>query len=432
MSKIEGATCKIVIEREDGRKERGTGFFINSKQVLTCNHVLSDDQLKIEVSKIGPFDNGITLTAQVIDQCLSCDYALLEVIDDFQSEDILDVCDSTIVEDETFTIFGYPNTEEGQQIGKGLSGTISRIVIDNTISIHDIILSITDYSRSELYNAFSGSPIVNDYGQVIGILKYQDEQHLAGVSIKKALSFLKNNNIQVRQDQHNSFEAYNDVFNLYPEDIKTDCEARAINAIESKKPIDIINSLKGNLFYPTQNKQVSDIITQLKKEKDVNDSLWKGWIKLLTYVEIIKGDSSNVNHIQFNLTEIDVKTLYGDNISTNYKIDIPLKLSFYFTVGKSYFQIARSFLPIKTNQKENTCSIFNSNDENYFLQKFTSVNKKKIIPNISGDIGSGFKVEEKINFGVLSLQDLSSEIVNSVTLEEATINIEKLFIDAIK
>ena len=152
----------------------------------------------------------------------------------------------------------------------------------------------------------------------------------------------------------------------------------------------------------------------------------------MTYVEIIKGDSTNINHIEFKLTKVDIKILYGDNISTDSKITVPLKLSFYFTKGKSFFQIARGFLRTEKNQKENTCSIFNSNDEHYFLQKFTNSNKKKIIPNISGEITTGFKVEEKISFGVLGLEDLSSQIINSETLDEAIINIEKLFLDAIK
>lgn len=433
MSLLRKATCKIKVEiNADGTEvELGTGFFISENLILTSNHVIKKCTGSIEISKCHN-QNGNRLTAEIIDKCQICDYALLKLNEDFDNQHFLGLCNSEIIEEEEIQIFGYPNDVQGQDMGENLTGTISMNAQDDAKLAQDVVLDIVGFAPDTKYSAFSGSPVINEYGQVTSLLKYQAVRNLSSVSIKKALNFLKTNNIVVKPDQLHSFESYNDVFKLYPEDIKTDCEANAINVIESKNPTDIVNTLEGNLFYPKQNKTITEIITELRKDKDLNNSLWKGWIKLLTYVEIIKGDSTNVNQIQFNLTEIDVKTLYGDNISTNQKITVPLKLSFYFTKGKSYFQIARSFLPIKTNQKENTCSIFNSNDEHYFLQKFTSANKKKIIPNISGDINSSFKVEEKINFGVLSLEDLSSKIVNSKTLDEASLNIEKLFIDAIK
>jgi hypothetical protein len=431
MIELEKSICKIEVERECGGLSRGTGFFIANDIILTCNHVITNNSVKIEIFKCNN-QKEIELTATIIDKCEDCDYALLKLNETFSNVHFLELCKSEIIEEEPILTFGYPDDEQGQKIGERLVGFISRFIEDSTDTIHDIILDIKDFAHDTKYSAFSGSPVINEYRQVTSILKYQGVRSLSSVSVKKAITFLEKNKINVKPDKLQSFDFYNDVFNLYPENIKIDCEANAMNIIQSRKPADIINVLEGNLFYPKVNKSVSEMIIELRQKKDLNDSLWKGWIKLLTYVEIIKGNSSNLNHIEFNLNEIDVRILYGDNISTNQKITVPLKLSFYFTTGKSYFQIARSFLPIKTNQKENTCSIFNSNDENYFLQKFTSSNKKKIIPNISGDIGSSFKVEERINFGVLSLEALSSEMVNSETIEEASNNIEKLFIDAIK
>lgn len=433
MKLLRKAICKIKIYIDDdlARSEKGTGFFITKNLILTSTHVIAKSKDKIEIFKCHN-QNGKVLTAEIIDKCEICDYALLRLNEEFDNEYILELCNSEIIEEENIRIFGFPDDFQGQDLGEVLKGTIAMGADDSAESVQDVVLSIDGFAHSSRYSGFSGSPVINQYRQVTSMIKYQAVRNLSSVSIKKALPFLKKNNIDVKPDQLQSFDVYNDVFNGYPENIKTDCEANAINVLESQKPSDILTSLKGDLFYPRKNKSVTEIIAELRNDKDLNNSLWKGWIKLLTFVEIIKGNSSNINHIQFNLNQVDVRSLYGDNILSDKKITVSLKLSFFFTNGKNFFQIARSFLPIKTNQKENTCSIFNSKDENYFLQKFTSANKKKIISNISGDIESSFKIEEKINFGVLSLEDLSSEIVNSESIEEASKNIEKLFIDAIK
>ena len=433
MIELRKAICKVKIYTDEDSiyPEKGTGFFISENLILTSNHVIAKSKGQIEISKCYNQNENV-LTANIVDNCEFCDYALLQLNEIFINGHFLELCDSEIIEEENIRIFGYPNDVQGQNIGENLVGTITMKTEDDAESVQDIILNINDFAANTKYSGFSGSPVINEYNQVTSVLKYQATRSLGSVSIKKALAFLEKNDIEVKPDQLQTFKKYNDVFNLFPEDIKTDCEAEANIVLESKKPTEIVNILKGDLFYPKQDKSITEIITELRKDKDLNNSLWKGWVKLLTYVEIIKGDSSDINHIEFKLTEVDIKILYGDNISTDSKITVPLKLSFYFTKGKSFFQIARSFLRTEKNQKENTCSIFNSNDEHYFLQKFTNSNKKKIIPNISGEITTGFKIEEKISFGVLGLEDLSSQIINSETLDEAIINIEKLFLDAIK
>ena len=433
MSLLSKSTCKIEVEIKTNGTEidKGTGFFVSENLILTSNHVIEKCQGVIKISKCHN-QNGNILTANIIDKCEICDYALLRLNEKFDNEHILELCNSEIIEEEKIQIFGYPNDAQGQDIGEKLYGTIAIRADDDAESVQDVILSIEGFAYNTKYSGFSGSPVINEYGQVTSLLKYQTARNLSSVSIKKALSFLERNNIEVKLDQLQSFEVYNDVFSSYPEDIKTDCEARAITVSKTKNPADIVTSLEGDLFYPRKNKSVTEIITELRKDKGLNNNLWKGWIKLLTYVEIIKGDFSDVNQIHFNLTGIDIKYLYGENITYDKKISIPLKLSFYFTKEKSYFQIARSFLPNKSNQQNNTCSIFNSSDQHFNLKKFTNSDKKKLVPNISGNIDTSFKIEDKINFGVLNLEALSSEIVNSDTLEEATINIEKIFIDAIK
>lgn len=431
MSLIKNSTCKIIVETQGGIfEEKGTGFFISKNQILTCRHVIENLTGEIKIQKCHN-QNERELTAQIISSCTSCDYALLQLKEDFENVHFLELCDSEIVEEENIEIFGYPNDEQGQVVGERLIGKVERILDDPELA-QDVSLEISNFAPNTKYDAFSGSPVINDYNQVISIVKYQAVRNLSSVSVRKAKLFLEENTIDIRPDQLQSFENYKEVFNLYPEDIKNDCETHSSIIMQSFSPNKIVYELADNLFYPKKNKDVTEIIKELRSNKDLNNSIWKGWIKLLTYVNMIKGDHTEVNHIKFNLSEIDINELFGDEITMEGKVSISLKLSFYFTEGKSFFQIARTFIQMENNQQQNSCSIFNSNEENFTFKKFSNADKVKIIPNIAGDVTSAFKIEEKIHIGVLSLYALSEQIVNSSNLNDISVNIEKLLLDAIK
>ncbi|WNH07670.1 S1 family peptidase [Thalassobellus suaedae] len=425
MSNIEAATCKIIIEKENGKKEKGTGFFINKNQVLTCSHVISNDVFKIEISKIGIIDEGNTFTLKVVDQCNICDYALLEIEDDFENENTLNLCNSEIINEENIKIFGYPDTTEGQTIGKELKGSIDRYIIDNTESIHDIILSIPTYSRSENYKAFSGSPIINDFGQVLGILKYRDEQHLAAVSIKKALSFLEKNKIVVKPDQLQSFEVYNDKTFLGFEKIKSKCEVESQVPIKILSPGKILDANKGELFYPKNPQNINDLIKILRKSKDVDSKLWTGWIQLLTYVEILKGDYKDPNNISIHITSNELYKKFG-LINTSRNVNMKIYLNFYFTEEESYLKIASKLIHEKKKGglSKNVCNIFNSNVDDFG-------NTNNIKEDISNPTGSGPSIQN-YKIGRLSLSQLNREVKSSNPIGQVSDNLKKIFEDAIK
>lgn len=431
MSLIEKSTCKITVKSEGGiSEEKGTGFFINKNQILTCKHVIEKQDGNIIIEKCHN-RNGEKLTAEILDSCDLCDYALLQLNEDFESEHFLELCDSEIVEEERIEIFGYPKEGQGQDTGEILQGKVlSKLEGEHTIQ--DVSLKIDGYNINTGYGGFSGSPVVNEYGYVTSIVKYEAARTLSSVSIKKAKPFLEKNSINLKPDQLQSFDHYKNVFNLFPEDIKNDCEAHSGIVVQKVHPNNIIEELVDDIFYPKKNKNISEIIKELKSNKDLNTSIWKGWVKLLTYVNMIKGDYTQANHIKFTLNDIDVKKLYGDEIKMEGNVSIPLKISFYFTESKSFFQIARTYIQMQNNHKHNNCSIFNSNEEHFSLKKFSNADKVKIISNISGNTTTAFKIEERIHVGVLSLNALTEQIINSSDLNDVNINIEKLFLDAIK
>lgn len=431
MSLIKNATCKITLSTDGGTNiARGTGFFISKKKIITCKHVINNQHGDIRIEK---HPNQIEeLTAKVIDTCELTDYAILELIEDFESEYFLELCDSELIVGEKILGFGYPNDEQGLIVGETLDGKIDSVFSDQRLA-QDISLRTEHFAHDSKYEAFSGSAIINEHQQVVAILNYKAVRSLSGVSIKKAKAFLEQNCISLKPDQLQSFDHYKqNVFHLLPEDIKNDCEAHSGIVIQNVHPNKILEGLVDDIFYPKKNKSLSEIIKELKLNKDLNNSIWKGWIKLLTYVNMIRGDYSNINHIKFHLNDIDVKELYGDVIKMEGNVSIPLKISFYFTEDKSFFQIARTYIQMENKIEYNNCSIFNSKEEHFSIKKFTKADKAKIIPNISGDSNTAFKIEERIHIGVLSLNALTEEIANSSDINDFNVNIKKLFLDAIK
>ena len=431
MSLLKDSTCKITVSTNSGANlERGTGFFISKKKILTCKHVVENQDGNITIEKCRN-QNG-ELTAKVIDTCELTDYALLELIEDFESECFLELCDSELIEDEKILGFGFPNDEQGLITGEPFNGTIDSVFSEHKLA-QDISLRIENFAHDSKYEAFSGSAVINENQQVIAVLNYKAVRSLSAVSIKKAKIFLEKNSVSLKPDQLQSFDHYkNNVFHLLPEDIKNDCEAHSGIVIQNVHPSKILEDLVDDIFYPKKNKNISEIIKELKLNKDLNNSIWRGWIKLLTYVNMIRGDYSDINHIKFNLNDIDVKELYGDVKKMEGNVSIPVRISFYFTEDKSFFQIARTYIQMENKVEYNSCSIFNSKEEHFSIKKFTNADKARIILNISGDSNTAFKIEERIHIGVLSLNALTEEIANSSDLNDINVNIKKLFLDAIK
>lgn len=422
MSLIENATCKITVSTNGGISvEKGTGFFISKNQIITCKHVVENQCSSINIEKC-PNQIG-ELTARVIDRCELTDYALLELNEDFESKYFLELCDSEIVEEENITIFGYPIDNQGQDAGERLKGAIDREMQGQNI-IQDISLNILNYAHDSKYNAFSGSAVVNDYGHVTSIVKYQAARNLSAVSVRKAIPFLERNGIALKPDQIVSFDLFeNDVFVGFG-DRENDCIAESKKPIKTISPKNIIELKKGEIFYPKKNLDLQQLIKHLRKNKDVNDKLWKGWIQILTNVEILKGKYSDANHISININSKELTKVLGIFGRTR-DIPIELNLNFYLTEEKNYFDIAK--MSIHENRKnqiaKHTCNIFNSHIENFG-------NTDRIIPDISNPENSGPSIA-KVKICALSLNQLNRKVIDSNSLVDVNNNLKKIFEDAI-
>lgn len=429
--KTEKACCRI----KCGSKS-GSGFFIGQKQIITAAHVLSEaifETSKIEIEVFNCTEDGITLKALLIDHCSNCDVALIQIVGDFKIEHPLALCDSLIIEGEEWISFGYPETKDGITIGERLKGEIDRFIINGDGSPKDVNILPKYFNPQYIYEAFSGSPVLNYNGDVLSIILDRNDKYLSAVSVNKMNSFLQKHGIEVKPDQLDSFENYNkDVFIGFGE-LKETCEVESTMPLGLISPTNILVNLNQDLFYPKKQKTPQEIIAYLRCNKEIDNQLWKGWIELLTYIEILKGEYSEINNLSIYITINDIEKLYGFIPKRKSIVNLKLELKFFFTENEDYFKIAKTCIHSKNKMNQDInrkCFIFNSHVKNFGRRPLLLSDKHKIVTDISGGDKSGFRVL-KAEFALLSLHQLSTEVIKSDTLLQASTNLQQLFKNAL-
>lgn len=420
------STCRITCGNQ-----KGSGFFISSNLILTTRHVIYEtvlnEQVEIIITNCGDAEGEYS--GKLLDNCELCDFALIEIYDGYINTINLSLCYSDLVKDEHFDAYGYPETYDGVLIGEPLEGTILRTIENSTETIHDVGLDIRGFDAAKQYGGFSGSPMINERCEVVSIIRYENQNYLSGITIRKAKSFLEKNNIVFKLDSLDCFDRYiGEAFSGF-EDRKIECEVKAGEIIKKFNPQMILEDKKGDLFYPKKDKNINDIIIYLKTTKNINDQLWKGWIQLLTFVDFLKGNYQAVNHIQITISRTEISKKFG-LLKTQKSIETPILLNFYFVENETYSTIVQRFIHgeyTKGNLPNNVCHIFNSHQEN-FGSKIESVND--IIKSIASPKNSGPSISSA-SIGVLSIKQLRDKLINSASLQDVTNNLKKLIEDAI-
>lgn len=420
------STCRIKCGNQ-----KGSGFFVSPSVIITARHVIAetifDEQEKIVITNCGETDREYT--GILVDYCDLCDFALIRLNGDYSNPINLSLCYSELVKDEHFDAYGYPETNDGILVGEPLEGTILRTIDSNTGTIHDISLDIRGFDKAKQYGGFSGSPMINERNEVISIIRFENQNYLSGVTIKKARPFLERNNIKLKSDSLGYFDHYiGDAFFGF-EDRKLECETEAADIIKKINPQQILDSRKGNLFYPNKDKTIDEIIAYLKITKAVDEQLWKGWIQLLTFIGFLKGNYSEINHIEITLLTTEISKRFGF-LKTQNPVETPVVINFYFTEDETYSSIVKKYIHgefTKGNLAKSACHIFNSHQENFGV-KIERANK--IIENISGSANIGPSICG-VSTGVLSLRQLRDEVIKSDSLQNITSNLKKLIENAI-
>lgn len=176
--------------------ERGTAFFIAPDILVTARHIVAQNAVN-SVPVIISTDKQVLCDVEYIaEEGVNVDVVLLRC-KDYQQEDYLKLLAAEFNEDRQLTIVGYP-----KEFGN-CSDIISMEVQDrlgNRKEDYDTTVVRTDSLAFTSYKGFSGSPVLNEKGSVIGITVNQLGGSLGYVSIKSLAARLEEHGTIVSKD----------------------------------------------------------------------------------------------------------------------------------------------------------------------------------------------------------------------------------------
>lgn len=425
LSSIKPACCRVSCNGIDG-----SGFFLSANLILTAKHNLEDSH-----SIKGRTLSGAEIEMEVVAADDAVDLAILRVTSGYVSTAMLDLCGFEPVKGVPFEGFGFPATANGKAYGETLCGTV-RDFMDTPSLSHDTVLEISGYNVStSLYKGFSGSPMVDGYGNVIGVYLFSGANSLDSVSIWKAKSFLLANSVAVKDDYLADFKQYGALcFNGFEPDPLGICKLQMQSATMGNGPNEIVKSLAGRIFYPEKKLSVEAVISELKNNVMLNQLLWKGWLELLTYVSMLNAQYPSAGRITVELPTSKVMAVLGIKFKKSPKI-IKVKINFFWTEGTPWSTITRQYIHDQFTKGKSVgggCYIFNSADEGFGRQRPPSGFKKGIVTNIAAPKEASIRIQGDFDFGLLSLGNFTEEVLNCTTLAQTTQKLEQLLLNALE
>lgn len=175
---------------------RGTAFFVGKDMLLTARHVVVDhfDHQDPIVAKA---DVDILCNAKELGEPGEPIDVVLLKCNDYENNDYLPLLSAEYNEERDLTIIGYP-----RELGNctDLITITVRDRIKSNQDGYDITVIRTDSLAFTSYKGFSGSPVINEKGSVIGVTVMQLNSNLGYVSIKKIEKLLENNSVAVNDD----------------------------------------------------------------------------------------------------------------------------------------------------------------------------------------------------------------------------------------
>lgn len=163
--------------------KEGTGFFLDTKHIITANHVVSDafeSECSVEVS-YNYSGQIISSSAQVLHCNPKSDFNILKLDEEILGNDVefvKMVPNSFRKRGFSYSAYGFPNTKPEGHYQSG-------IILDDNIALCDQYFIDVSLGEGKLhdYRGYSGSPVVCN-GQLIGIAIEQSVGLNAAQSIK--------------------------------------------------------------------------------------------------------------------------------------------------------------------------------------------------------------------------------------------------------
>ena len=163
---IEDVAGSIVVPVWCG-SERGTAFFISPTKLLTAFHVVAEyvaDDSDIFISV-----NGITTECNCEELAKGRDIAILTCVSYKNECSPYSLLASDCRKGQVLSVVGYP-----EELGNGVDAFSFSVVNVRTITSipnqFDIVVRRIDTFALSTYMGMSGSPVVNDFGSVVGIV----------------------------------------------------------------------------------------------------------------------------------------------------------------------------------------------------------------------------------------------------------------------
>lgn len=168
----------------------GTAFFVSPTKLLTAGHVLAEYVLNNE-APVAIIIEGDAKSCKVLYNNASPDVAVLECTD-YQSpqQNILKLLDCKFKKGLEALVVGFPRELGNAEDYFGVTVKNSREMANLTGGF-DCMVVRTDSFGFNSYEGFSGSPVLNDFGLVIGIQTDQLYNTLAYASVKVIKPFIE-------------------------------------------------------------------------------------------------------------------------------------------------------------------------------------------------------------------------------------------------
>lgn len=189
---IEDVAGSIVVPVWCG-SERGTAFFISPTKLLTAFHVVAEyvaDDSDIFISV-----NGITAECTCEELAKGRDIAILTCVSYINECSPYSLLASDCRKGQVLSIVGYP-----EELGNGIDAFSFSVVNVRTITSipnqFDIVVRRIDTFALSTYMGMSGSPVVNDFGSVVGIVTDELYNSLGYTSIHSIMENLTEKGIK--------------------------------------------------------------------------------------------------------------------------------------------------------------------------------------------------------------------------------------------